>query len=139
MSGSSTSSIRWGHSGKCVNGWVGLGRITRTQRQRSDSSGGPGLFIATCRQRTSSKRDRSPGYSAEIAETICDRLVNGESLRAICADPGMPARATVFRWLASNQEFRRSYALARECQAEDFAYEILESSELLNHAIFAGR
>jgi hypothetical protein len=33
----------------------------------------------------------------------------------------MPARATVFRWLARNQEFRRSYALARQCYAEDFA------------------
>jgi hypothetical protein len=41
----------------------------------------------------------------------------------------MPAKATVFRWLASNQEFRRSYALARECQAEDFAYEILEIAD----------
>jgi hypothetical protein len=69
------------------------------------------------------KDSRSPGFSVEIAETICERLINGESLRAICADPRMPAKATVFRWLASNQEFRRSYALARECQAEDFAYE----------------
>ena len=67
------------------------------------------------------KDGRTPGYDAEIAETICERLVNGESLRAICADPAMPARATVFRWLARNQEFRRSYALARQCQAEDFA------------------
>ena len=41
----------------------------------------------------------------------------------------MPAKATVFRWLASNPEFRRSFALARECQAEDFAYEILEIAD----------
>ena len=75
------------------------------------------------------KRGRSAGYGAEIAETICDRLVNGESLRAICADPGMPAKATVFRWLASNEDFRRSYALARECQAEDFADAILEIAD----------
>jgi hypothetical protein len=75
------------------------------------------------------KDSRSPGFSVEIAETICERLINGESLRAICADPRMPAKATVFRWLASNQEFRRSYALARECQAEDFAYEILEIAD----------
>ena len=47
----------------------------------------------------------------------------------ICADPRMPAKATVFRWLASNQEFRRSYALARECQAEDLAFEILEIAD----------
>jgi DNA invertase Pin-like site-specific DNA recombinase len=72
------------------------------------------------------KDGRTSGYDVGIAEKICERLVNGESLRAICADPAMPAKATVFRWLASNQEFHRSYALARECQAEDFAYEILE-------------
>ena len=54
------------------------------------------------------KDGRTSGYDAEIAETMCERLVNGESLRAICADPAMPARATVFRWLARNQEFRRS-------------------------------
>jgi hypothetical protein len=69
------------------------------------------------------------GYSAEIAETICDRLVNGESLRAICADPPMPPRATVFRWLASRQEFRQLYVLARQCHAEDLAYEILEIAD----------
>jgi hypothetical protein len=66
------------------------------------------------------KDSRSPGFSVAIAETICERLINGESLRATCADPRMPAKATVFRWLASNQEFRRSYALA-ECQAEDLS------------------
>jgi hypothetical protein len=72
---------------------------------------------------SSGKDGRTSGYDVGIAETICERLVNGESLRAICADPAMPARATVFRWLARNQEFRRSYALARQCHAEDFAFE----------------
>jgi hypothetical protein len=72
------------------------------------------------------KRSRSPGYDAEIAKTICLRLVNRESLRSICADPRMPAKATVCRWLARNQEFRRWYALARAWQVEDFANEILE-------------
>ncbi len=72
------------------------------------------------------KHGRSQGYSAEIAETICDRLVNRESLRAICADPAMPARATIFRWLARRPEFRRSYAIARDCQVEDLMDEMLE-------------
>ena len=35
---------------------------------------------------------RTSGYDVEIAQTICERLVNGESLRAICADPAMPGR-----------------------------------------------
>jgi hypothetical protein len=30
------------------------------------------------------RRGRSTGYGAEIAETICLRLIAGESLRAIC-------------------------------------------------------
>jgi hypothetical protein len=79
------------------------------------------------------KRGRSSGYDAEIAETICNRLVNRESLRAICADPAMPARATVFRWLASNEKFRRSYAFARECQMEDLMDEILKIVDDTSH------
>jgi hypothetical protein len=35
------------------------------------------------------KDSRTSGYDAEIAQTICERLVDGESLRAICADPAM--------------------------------------------------
>ena len=68
-------------------------------------------------------------HSTEIAETICHRLAGGESLRAICADPAMPARATVFRWLARNEEFRRRYAIARDCLAEDLMDEILEIAD----------
>ena len=72
------------------------------------------------------KRGRPSHYSAEIADTICDRLAGGESLRAICADAGMPDRATVSRWLARYEEFRGLYGFARECQAECLVDEILE-------------
>ena len=61
--------------------------------------------------------------------TICERLVAGESLGAICADAGMPAKATVFRWLDRNEEFRRFYALAREVLTQDFADEMLEIAD----------
>jgi len=60
-------------------------------------------------------------YSDEIATTICSRLIKGESLRSICADAGMPAKATVCRWLARNAEFRHQYADAREMQMDRFA------------------
>jgi len=33
-------------------------------------------------------RGRPSEYSDKIAEAICERLLNGESLRAICADSG---------------------------------------------------
>jgi hypothetical protein len=68
---------------------------------------------------------------------ICSRLINGESLRAICADPAMPAKATVCRWLARNAEFRSHYADAREMQRDRFAdimIEIADHCSDLRHA-----
>jgi hypothetical protein len=49
--------------------------------------------------------------------TICERLIEGESLRAICTDPVMPEKATVLSWISQNKEFRKLYASAREFQA----------------------
>jgi hypothetical protein len=89
-------------------------------------SGGPALLIATMQTMNQHKRGRPSHYSAEIADTICDRLAGGESLRAICADAGMPDRATVSRWLAHYEEFRDLYGSARECQAECLVDEMLE-------------
>jgi hypothetical protein len=89
-------------------------------------SGGPALLIATMQTMNQHKRGRPSDYSAEIADTICDRLAGGESLRAICADAGMPNRATISRWLARYEEFRDQYAFAREWQAECLVDEILK-------------
>ncbi|MFZ3358030.1 MAG: hypothetical protein WA177_04645 [Xanthobacteraceae bacterium] len=72
------------------------------------------------------RRRPSFDYSDKIATTICIRLINGESLRAICADPAMPAKVTVCRWLARNAEFRDQYAFARALQMERFGDEMLE-------------
>lgn len=82
--------------------------------------------MATIQTKDQPKRGRPSDYSAEIADTICDRLAGGESLRAICADAEMPDRATVSRWLARYEEFRDLYGFARECQADRLVDEILE-------------
>ncbi|WP_313217538.1 terminase small subunit protein [Stenotrophomonas sp.] len=68
---------------------------------------------------------RPSDYSDEIAELICERIADGQSLKAICADEAMPGRSTVFRWLASRETFRDMYAHAREEQAETLADEIV--------------
>ena len=75
------------------------------------------------------KRGRPSNYCAEIALTICDRLAGRESLRAICAEAGMPDKATVFRWLGRHKDFRDRYAWAREGQADDILEEILEIAD----------
>jgi hypothetical protein len=84
------------------------------------------LLFATVQTMDQPKRGRPSDYSAEIADTICDRLAGGESLRAICADAGMPDRATVSRWLARYEEFRGLYGCAREWQAGCLVDKILE-------------
>lgn len=70
-------------------------------------------------------------YTDEIADIICERISNGESLKAICAEEGMPDKSTVFRWLASesNATFRDKYALARETQADALFDEILSIAD----------
>jgi hypothetical protein len=76
------------------------------------------------------KIGRPSSFSPQIAETICTRLIGGESLRTICEDDGIPEARTVHRWLASEDEqftaFRQQYARAREAQAETLFDEILE-------------
>lgn len=61
--------------------------------------------------------------------TICDRISNGESLRAICASEGMPAASTVFLWLNDDSTFSEQYARAREAQADALFDEILEIAD----------
>lgn len=61
---------------------------------------------------------RPTDYNQDIAATICQRLVDGESLRAICRDPSMPGFTTVFQWLGKHPEFANQYACARAEQAD---------------------
>lgn len=72
---------------------------------------------------------RPSDYTPETALAICERLVNGESLRAICESEEMPHRGTVFRWLEAHAEFRDQYTRAREAQAEGFADELIEITD----------
>ena len=51
---------------------------------------------------------RPTDYTLELATLICERMVEGETLRKICADDDMPHRSTVFRWLMRHPEFERS-------------------------------
>lgn len=68
-------------------------------------------------------------YSEDMALIICERLADGESLKAICEDDEMPARSTVFKWLAENETFSDMYARAREEQADAIFDEILNIAD----------
>jgi methionine synthase II (cobalamin-independent) len=72
---------------------------------------------------------RPSDFTQEMADHICERLSEGESLRSICNDMDFPGKTTVFRWLSTNKEFRDQYARARECQADAIADEILNIAD----------
>lgn len=77
---------------------------------------------------------RPSDYSAALADIICDRIADGESLRKICNNEEMPNKATVFRWLASHQEFSDQYAKARESQADTLFDEVLAIADQYDSA-----
>ncbi len=68
-------------------------------------------------------------FTQEIADVICDRLMDGESLKSICSEPDMPARVTVIRWAAHIPSFGVMYAHAREEQAETLFDDMLHIAD----------
>ena len=71
------------------------------------------------------KKASKSTYTVQMANLICIRLSEGESLKRIVMDEGMPDRATVYRWLLEQPAFCDKYARAREEQADTLADEII--------------
>ena len=99
-----------------LNGFVPLGRDILDLSE-------PEASLPAEQPRTAS------GYSQAIAEAICERVSQGEPVRKICRDEGMPSRATVYRWLLDNQDFQAAYAMAMQCRIDDMADECLEIAD----------
>lgn len=59
-------------------------------------------------------------FSQEVFDTICERIADGESLRAICKDKSMPSKQAVRKWLVNDKDgdLVSQYAQAREDQAD---------------------
>jgi hypothetical protein len=70
-------------------------------------------------------------FNKELADTVCARIAEGESLRSICADPEMPSVSSIIRWLLDEdkKEFWVQYAHARAAQAELMFDELLEIAD----------
>jgi hypothetical protein len=65
----------------------------------------------------------------EVADEICKRLADGESLRAICRTKGMPSETHVRRLVVADSEFGAQYARAREIGYDRMAEEIAEIAD----------
>lgn len=65
-------------------------------------------------------------FTQKIADEICERLSNGENLRAICRDSHMPAWRTIYDWMGEFPDFNAAIARAREVGADAIAESIIE-------------
>jgi hypothetical protein len=76
-------------------------------------------FEARLREAVNRARGRRmTTYDEAVAETICLRLIAGESLRGICRDPAMPSIMTAYEWRRTQPAFDHALAVARELQAQ---------------------
>ena len=72
---------------------------------------------------------RPTDFTQDLADAICARLAEGESLRSIGRDESMPVASTVHRWVQKNDAFCEQYTRARELQADTLADETLDIAD----------
>lgn len=82
--------------------------------------------------KTKPKVGRPPTeFDQAIADEICERIANGESLRKITLEERMPSQSVIFRWLANDDylKFRQQYARAREAFADAIFNEVIDIAD----------
>lgn len=72
---------------------------------------------------------RPSDFTQELADRICARLADGDSLRKVCKSEDMPDKATVFRWLRTNEAFCDQYTRAKEESADSWADDIVDIAD----------
>ena len=75
------------------------------------------------------KKGRTSTFSQHIANVICIRIAEGESLRKIIKDDDMPSQSVIYEWLIRHPSFAEQYARAREEQADTLADEIISIAD----------
>ena len=76
------------------------------------------------------KRGRPSNYSEDTAANILARIANGEKLRDICAEDGMPSAAAVCQWAAEDREgFSERYVRALVARGWYWAEEIVSIAD----------
>lgn len=81
-----------------------------------------------------SGKDKHPGgrpakFTQELADQVCAKLIEGQSLRTVCLADDMPCATTVFKWLREIPEFTQQYARAKEEAADALFEEILDIAD----------
>lgn len=72
---------------------------------------------------------RPSEFTQEIADTICEQIADGKSLRSICRVDAMPSKSSVFKWLGLHKTFADQYARAMEARADSHADDIIDIAD----------
>lgn len=75
------------------------------------------------------KIGRPTKYTKELADTICEQLAQGLSMRTISKDKSLPAMSTMFLWLREHEEFSEQYAKAKQESTDAMAEDILDIAD----------
>lgn len=68
-------------------------------------------------------------FSRELFDRICERMADGESLRAICKGKDMPNKRTVMRWIENDEALQLQYSQAQTLRAEHYFDEIVDIAD----------
>ena len=68
-------------------------------------------------------------YTDELANELCLRISNGSSLNRACRAKDMPDKATVYRWIDTNEKFCDKYREATNQRAEFHFDEMLDIAD----------
>lgn len=72
---------------------------------------------------------RPSKYTKKLAEEVCARLAEGESMRKIAKDDHMPTSRTMFNWLSTKDAFLQQYEISKAECADMYAEEIIEIAD----------
>lgn len=74
---------------------------------------------------------RPTTFSQQLVDRICKRISEGESLRTICKDNGMPALSSVLLWVTQQEhkDFSEQYERACNARAEHIFDGLLEIAD----------
>jgi hypothetical protein len=68
-------------------------------------------------------------YTPEVADTILNRITNGEMLTKICEADDQPDRLTFYRWMKAHPQLANDYARARLGWADFWAERVISVSQ----------
>lgn len=99
--------------------------LKRWRREQREFDGALRTAIRTALTHRHRRRACDPA----TIEAVTDRVLEGETLRAIARDPAMPCYASLIRWRRTRPAFREALQAALRLRADMLADEVLDLAE----------